>query len=281
VACGGAGLNVFVNEALRSGTRISPGILSGWSARCFLSPAQRRLFARGVPVFMYHKVAVPPKTTRDPFLYARPGEFGQQLAALREAGYSTTRLDQVVKLAANDARQVVLSFDDGFRNAFENALEILSRHRFCAIQFLVSDYIGKRNEWDVSRGDVPETLMDKSQVREWLAAGHEIGSHSATHRNLKKLSASEARKEIFSSKKQLEDEFGVLVRHFSYPFGAVTEAVRDLVAEAGYETACTVQFGVNNSLTPRFELRRIIPIAGADLLRKVWHRLGRKIVGHT
>jgi len=256
-------------------------MLGGWPARVFLSPAQRKLFERGVPVFIYHKVALPPTATRDPFLYVSPDKFDKQLASLRQAGCSTTKLDQVLKVESNNARQIVLSFDDGCRNVFENALEILARHRCSAIQFLVSDYIGKQNEWDVGKGDVPEKLMDESQVREWLAAGHEIGSHSATHRNLKRLSVREAREETISSKKRLEDTFGVLVRHFSYPFGRVTEAIRDLVAEAGYETACTVEFGVNNSATPRLELRRIIPLSSADLLRKVWHRLRGKIVGHT
>jgi peptidoglycan/xylan/chitin deacetylase (PgdA/CDA1 family) len=247
----------------------------------FLSRAQQRLFRRGLPVFMYHKVAALPKATRDPFLYVSPGKFDAQLAALKQAGYSTAKLGDVRAMTDNRSRKIVLSFDDGCEDVLKNTFGILASHCFSAIQFLVANFIGKQNEWDIADGDVPERLMDEVQVREWLAAGHEIGSHSATHRNLKKLNADEAREEIFSSRKRLEDTFGVPVRHFSYPFGGVNDAIQDLVAEAGYETACTVKFGVNNSATPPLRLHRIIPISGADLLRKVRHRLGRKISGYT
>jgi len=121
--------------------------------------------------------------------------------------------------------------------------------------------------------------MDEIQVREWLAAGHEIGSHSMTHRNLRHVSPGDAREEIAASKKALEDRFGVEVPHFCYPFGSWNDSVRDLVAAAGYRTACTVLFGVNPPGTSPFELRRIIPLSAARLLNKIRHRALRKISG--
>lgn len=249
----------------------------GLASRIFLSAAQQRLLGRGVGIFMYHKVAVAPVGTLDPFLYVSPARFERQMAALAAAGFSTTSVGSIFGAAQNPCGRVVISFDDGCLNVFENCMETLARRRFTAIQFLVSDFIGKWNQWDVAAGDVPERLMGAAQVREWLAAGHEIGSHSATHRNLKKLSVAEAREEIAGSRKKLEDLFGVAVRHFSYPFGGVNERLAALVAEAGYQTACTVDFGVNDHSTPPFWLRRISPLSGPDLLRKIVHRLGRKI----
>jgi len=249
----------------------------GWfSARIFLGPAQRRLCGRGVPVFSYHKIALPPAGTSDPFLYHSPTRFDEQLAALRRCGYTAGRLTEVVVAAGNPARKAVITFDDGCRNVLEHGLAPLSRHQFCAIQFLVAAFLGRTNEWDVAKGDVPEQLMDEAQVREWLAAGHEIGSHSATHRNLRHLAPAEAREEIFASKKSLEDRFGLEVRHFCYPYGSWNLAVRDLVAEAGYRSACTMRFGVNAPGAAPFELRRIIPLSSGETLAKIRHRLGRK-----
>jgi peptidoglycan/xylan/chitin deacetylase (PgdA/CDA1 family) len=100
-------------------------------------------------------------------------------------------------------------------------------------------------------------LMDAAQVRDWLAAGHAIGSHSLTHARLTRLTVRDAREEIFASRKKLEDTFGVTVEHFCYPYGDWSEAVRDLVIEAGYRTACTTEFGVNTPATPPYALRRI------------------------
>src|SRR5437867_7742200 len=126
-----------------------------FSDRIFLSPAQCRLFERGVPVLMYHKIAAPPPVSCDPFLYVAPDQFQDQLAALRGAGFTPVKLDEALAAPDNRAKKLVLTFDDGCRNVLDNALEILSRHRAPAIQFLVADFIGKHNQWDVvNKGDV-------------------------------------------------------------------------------------------------------------------------------
>ena len=249
----------------------------GWvSPRVFLGRRQRRLATRGVPVFAYHKIASPPPATADPFLYVSPPRFDRQLAALKQAGWTSASLADTLAVSDNAARKAVLTFDDGMANVLEHALEPLARHQFRAIQFLVPAFLGRLNEWDLAKGDVPEKLMDEAQVRDWLAAGHEIGSHSMTHRNLRHLGPAEAREEIAGSKKALEDRFRVAVRHFCYPFGAWNEAARDLAGEAGYATASTLCFGVNTLHTPRLELRRIFPLSSLELLAKIRHRLARK-----
>ena len=196
-----------------------------------------------------------------------------------EGGYTSTTLDTVPNVTDNRARQIVITFDDGAESVFKNALDILARHRFRALQFIVAGLIGKRNEWDIAKGESPDRMMDEAQIREWLAAGHEIGSHTSTHPNLKRVPLAQAREEIFGSKKKLEDTFGAPVRHFCYPSGKWNEPVRDLVAEAGYLTACAVEFGVNTSATPRFALRRVTPLSGIEWLKKARHRFGQRIFG--
>jgi peptidoglycan/xylan/chitin deacetylase (PgdA/CDA1 family) len=96
-----------------------------------------------------------------------------------------------------------------------------------------------------------------------------------THRNLKRLTEAALREEIKASRKLLEDRFGVEIKHFCYPYGAWNQAALDIVQQAGYSTACTVQFGVNKPNTPPFQLRRIVPLTGAELLAKLRHRLRR------
>ena len=252
-------------------------MLGSLSARVFLGPAQLRMARRGVPVFAYHKIAAPPRSTIDPFLYVGPHDFDKQLAALRRAGFTSASLSEIPTAQHKGMLKAVITFDDGCSDAFENSLEPLARNGFRAIQFLVADFLGRRNEWDIAKGDSPENLMNEQQARDWLAAGHEIGSHSATHPNLRHISAAQAREEISDSKKSLEDRFGVTVQHFCYPYGSWNESVRDLVAAAGYSTACTMRFGVNTVAAPRFELHRIIPLSSLELLRKCEHRLRQKL----
>jgi peptidoglycan/xylan/chitin deacetylase (PgdA/CDA1 family) len=252
--------------------------MSWFNSNVFLGGAQRKLMDRGATIFTYHKIGSPPGRSTDPFLYTTVGEFERQLSLLHAAHCTPLTLDSALAAKAV-SKPVVITFDDGFRNVFENGLPALARHKMPAIQFIVSGSIGKENHWDVAKRDVPEPLMDAAQIKEWLAAGNQIGSHSVTHRNLKKLDAAEAREEIIASKKFLEDTFGVEVRHFCYPFGGWTTAVRDIVAGAGYATACGVEFGVNGADADRFALLRIIPLSRADLMRKILHRLLRKLRG--
>src|SRR5579859_4615257 len=173
-------------------------------SQVFLSSAQKKLFGDGVPILAYHSVGNPPPGVKNPYLYVTNAEFDTQLAQLRDAGFTSTSLDECNGFRGNPHSHVVISFDDGIRNVFDNALVVLARHQFRAIQFIISDLIGRRNEWMIAKGDIPEPLMDQHQIRDWLAAGHQIGAHSATHAQLVCLSPAQAREEIIGSKKRLD-----------------------------------------------------------------------------
>jgi peptidoglycan/xylan/chitin deacetylase (PgdA/CDA1 family) len=233
----------------------------------------RDLFAAGLPILTYHKVGPRPRGARLKGLYMGQKLFTRQLAELKAAVWNSLNLDDACPAGrivaptlhapplprpnAPSTGRIVLTFDDGFRIVLEHALEPLREHKFQAIQFIVSDRIGQRNEWDISSGETPEPLMDPPQIREWLTAGHQIGSHTLTHPFLTRLTRERAREEIFSSKKTLEDKFGVAVRHFCYPYGDWNPAILELVAEAGYDTACTTEFGINNPTNSPLSLKRI------------------------
>lgn len=242
----------------------------------FLGAAQRRWCRRGIPIFTYHNVRVPPPQVCDPFLYVTPARLDEQLATLRSAGFSAGSLSDVAHGQDSAVRRAVITFDDGCRNVLEHALGPLERQGFRAIQFIVAGLIGGRNEWHARHGGSPEPLMNIAELREWLAAGHEIGSHTATHPELFRLPESAAREEIFGSKKRLEDLLGLSLRHFCYPYGRGNKMLAELVAEAGFETACTTAFGVNKPPVRPFALRRIFPLSTGEMLGKIGHRLARR-----
>jgi peptidoglycan/xylan/chitin deacetylase (PgdA/CDA1 family) len=217
----------------------------------------QEFFQTGTPVLMYHKIAKRPRGVRLKGLYVNPDQFERHVQELKAAGFTTATMSELATATAPMEKKVVFTFDDGFRNVLENATRPLCNAGFKAIQFLVPNFLGKLNEWDLRDGEVPEPLMDEFQVREWMAAGHEIGSHSMTHASLTRLSVRDAREEVISSKKKLEDLFAISITHFCYPYGNWNEAIRDVVIEAGYQTACTTRFGVNTAETPRHTMHRI------------------------
>jgi peptidoglycan/xylan/chitin deacetylase (PgdA/CDA1 family) len=67
----------------------------------------------------------------------------------------------------------------------------------------------------------------------------EIGSHGIDHAVLTGLPPEEAWREISESKRMLEEKLGAAVTSFCYPKGCYDRSHRDMVARAGYRTACT------------------------------------------
>ena len=230
----------------------------------------RQVFAQGNPILTYHKLGPRPGGVRLKGLYVSGKLFTRQLEELKQAGYRSGALGDCA--GPLQEKRIGITFDDGYVNVLRYGLKPLASTGFWAIQFLVADLLGKGNEWDVAAGEAPEPMMDVEQVREWLAAGHEIGSHSLSHPWLTRIPVAEAREEITASRKRLEDVFGRPIEHFCYPYGDWNETVRDLVAEAGYRTACTTNPGVNTQSDSPFGLKRFTARYPSRNLKAIWGR---------
>ncbi len=230
--------------------------------------------ASGNTVLMYHKIAPAPFATNLPFLYVSPRQLGRQLDGLLAAGLPCVDLNACV---AGEAGFCV-TFDDGFRNVAQAALPVLQSRGVHAIQFIVAGLIGGEDAWDRAIGEPVQPLMDDAEIRDWIAAGHEIGAHTMTHPRLSMLPLDRARAEIVDGKRLLEDRFGVPVRHFCYPYGDYNGPVRDLVAEAGYASACTVAPGINRAGRNAFELHRVMACDEPLNLRQLAVRARRRFL---
>lgn len=246
---------------------ISAGFVSLRRGRAFFD-------AGGNTILMYHKIGPVPLATNIPVLYVSARQFARQMDGLLDAGLPCLTLEE----CAAGTPGFCLTFDDGFRNAFEHTLPALQSRGLRAIQFLVAGVIGGHDEWDHRIGEPRQPLMDDAQVREWLAAGQEIGAHTMTHPRLTTLPPERARAEIFDSKHALEDRFGQPVRHFCYPYGDSDPAVRDLVAEAGFATACTIAPGINRPGVDPLGLTRIMACDERLNLRQLAARIRRRLL---
>jgi peptidoglycan/xylan/chitin deacetylase (PgdA/CDA1 family) len=231
----------------------------------------RDLFSRGNPILTYHKLGPRPRRVRLKGLYVSGALFWRQLKELVEAGFTEGLL--VTCAAPRKRAQVVITFDDGYFNVLRHGIQPLASAGLKAIQFLPVNFLGKCNEWDVACGEAPEPIMDTAQVRDWLAAGHDIGSHTMSHPFLTRLTPQDAREEISASRKKLEDLFSRRVEHFCYPYGDWNDAVRDLVIQAGYQTACTTDPGVNTAADSPFALKRLTARYESRNLKAIWRRL--------
>ncbi|YBV97436.1 polysaccharide deacetylase family protein [Phyllobacteriaceae bacterium JZ32] len=217
-----------------------------------------------VPILLYHQIDIPP-AKRVPFrsMIVHPDAFRRQMAWLKRLGYKGLSLrDAIPHIEGRESGKVaVITFDDGFRNVYENALPVLQDHGFTATNFFVANQIGGRNAWDIPLGAAPAPCMSASQMREWAALGHEVGSHTLDHVHLLDVPRQEASRQISQSRDALQDMLGMAVTSFAYPYGDENAEIRALVRDAGYSHATTTErrkalLGDDDFGLPRLTIRR-------------------------
>lgn len=220
-------------------------------------------------VLMYHQVAAP-VSEADLRFCTPPLEFAKQMGWLITAGYRPVDIDDILAHVTGRVplpeRSVHITFDDGFVGVLEHALPTLQEHKIPSTLFALADLTGRTNDWMWQRGFPRRALLSAQQLRLLAEQGITIGSHTRTHARLPEIPPEQAATEIKTSKAALEDMLGQEVAHFAYPYGLFNSAVRDLVVEAGYRSACSTRSGFNRPGEDPFLIRRI-DIAGTD---KLW-----------
>lgn len=219
-----------------------------------------------VPILMYHSVAANPPQRLRPYC-VHPRRFEDQARHIRKAGYCTLTVSDLVRMRAAGAvpaKSVVLTFDDGFADFHETALPILIQQGLTATLYTVAGHIGGTSGWleDEKCRSLP--MLTWSQLREIAKAGIEIGAHTMSHPPLDTVRPTHARIEIVQSKRSLEDGLGSAVASFAYPYGYLSNAVRDLVMAAGYTSACAVRYATSSPRDDPFALPRHIVRHDAD-----------------
>lgn len=192
---------------------------------------------------MYHSIS----DTSLPHAVDR-GIFARQMALLAARGYRGISVADA--LANPPARAIVLTFDDGYADNLLAAFPILQRHNFRATIFIVPDFV------DAGKTPWQHASLTWEQCRELQRAGIEIGAHTCSHPDLRRLSDADLAREVAGSRERIEDRLGTPVRTFAYPFGYLDGRVIAAVRAAGYDTACAVRLP-RGLPEDRFTLQRI------------------------
>jgi peptidoglycan/xylan/chitin deacetylase (PgdA/CDA1 family) len=82
-------------------------------------------------------------------------------------------------------------------------------------------------------------FLSESEIRELNAQVREIGAHSLSHPDLRRLGPRELEKEVGGSRRWLQQVLGTDVSAFCYPSGKWNPTVRRAVVSAGFRSART------------------------------------------
>ncbi len=130
-------------------------------------------------------------------------------------------------------RNLLVTFDDGFKSNFFVEKQVLDRLKIKAIFFVPSDFI-KFNSIKKSQKFLNNNILDHikpkdfkklrnmtiNDLRTLLKKGHEIGCHTKTHANLGQINdISKLKKEIIKSSKFLKNVLKKNIKHFAFSYG--------------------------------------------------------------
>jgi len=196
-------------------------------------------------ILTYHRIGSPAKGNKYEALTVLPKRFRAQLKLMQLMNFTHSSLDDVVEKLKNNEKfprkQIVLSFDDGFDDLYEQVFPLLTQNHIPAIIYLVTDRT--ENNWKSRKALRPLKLLSPERICEMSRHGIMFGSHTRTHENLTQCTDDQLLNEVVNSKKIIEDMLGLEVKHFCYPYGSVNQHVAETVKQAGYKTACTTKKG--------------------------------------
>jgi len=157
-------------------------------------------------------------------------------------------------------RHLAITFDDGYRDNFDNAVPVLEKLSLPATFFVVSQWIGSNVvPWWEAQG-TRHTWMTWEHVRELRKRGFEVGSHTRTHSDLGSITGTVALKEILGGRLEIEERLEERIDLFAYPYGGwqhMASANRELVKAAGFRCCCSCYGGLTMSGDDPFDMHRI------------------------
>lgn len=194
-----------------------------------VSPADAAA-ALAIPIVYYHSV----KTVPGNALSMPPEQLEEQMKYLYDHSFESVSLGELYDFFYENgtlpSKPIVITFDDGYKDNYTNALPILRKFGFAATVF-------------VTAGQDGPVFLTRDEMRELLEAGWEIESHTMTHPDLSKLNPFKLQWELEHSKQLLEQDLGRKVKFLAYPYGKYNESVVKAARGAGYLMAFTTKAG--------------------------------------
>ncbi len=207
-----------------------------------------------VPVLMYHYVEFV-RDKRDTIrqsLDIIPPVFDSQIATLKNAGYTfmtaSDLADVLDGMKPLPEKPVLITFDDGHRDFYTDAFQILQKYNVKATEFVITGFLGGSD------------FMTPEQVTTIAKSGLvEVGDHTVHHIWMKNQPLAKDEYEVNQSKQTLEQLTGQKIDTFAYPYGAFDNQAIQVLKSDGFRVAFSTIPGNEVNQTNRFFVFRIRP----------------------
>lgn len=204
-----------------------------------------------VPVLFYHHVEPLHEAAKQGHaqLTVDSTVFDSQMAYLVQNGYRSLSAEElVVALQTHTAlpqKSVVITFDDGYDDAYDYAFPILKKHNLKGNFMISTGLIGGSDylTWD----QLKEIKNDGSMG---------IYNHTVSHASLGPDARGKVLYEIAYANQQLVDHLGIKPNIFTYPYGSFSDVVMQVLSDTGFIAAFTTLPGEVQCDTMLMQLHR-------------------------
>ncbi|HID70235.1 MAG TPA: polysaccharide deacetylase family protein [Desulfobacterales bacterium] len=207
-----------------------------------------------------------------------PKNFDRQMSFLKN-NYTVISIKELLermKTGCNDQRLVVITFDDGYLDNFENAAPILKKYNFPACFFISSGIVGTDKPFlhDMKRLGRKIPAMSWSHIRKLHGMGFEIGAHTINHVRLSQCDSGDLEDEIVGSKDMIEEKINAEVSYFSHPHGLlsdVSSTALSIIKKTGFLCNFSAYGGLVQPRDDVFDIKRVgIPNHESLLFFRAW-----------
>lgn len=187
----------------------------------------------GLLALTYHNIGTAPENCMQKHLWVSPELFKQQLEQLKKNGFTFVTTHDIEK-GSLPPKSALITFDNGYKNFYAEALPILKQYNVHALVFLVADYIGSCNFWhDADKKGPWQQILNAKEIEQLIKSGLVIfGSKTLTNADLTKLPEEERNNQIEESAHRLHGLYKIKPQFFAYPYsnGEQDEAIKNKVA---------------------------------------------------
>ena len=222
-------------------------------------------YTEAIPVLIYHHFIpdgpVPAGTV------VTESKFREQMAALRDAGYTAITLEHLIAFAENGAflpkKPVLITFDDGYSSNVEIAAPILEEYGMHAVIFAIGINVGQENHAHSGNPLIP-SRFGWEDVRPWIDKGvldvechtydmHQKAEDGFSGRDGMLIKEGESEEEYRAALAADLSQFQTLLKEgtgedmtaLSYPYGYVSDIAGEEAAKAGIKVSVTTEVGCN------------------------------------
>ena len=213
--------------------------------------------AIALPILMYHHVGqLPnnPDSTRVD-LTVPTDNFEAQVKWLKDNSYNSLSLKDIYLAAQKQfvlpKNPVVFTFDDGYKDAFDNAVPILKKYGFTGSFAIITGWPGQTFGNNV--------YASWSDIYQAYTAGNEIVSHTQTHfdGSNPKFNSDYIYRELNGSILDIKNNLGFTTNVLIYPYGHYTQTYIEQAKKAGFVMGITVHEGKIINLDNLMEVPRV------------------------